>query len=182
MFYVYFRYICHALSGFHTIFNAISEQAKGGASNVHVFPWCAINFDSFDPGRSEAYSLHQCYALIWSQMFVKYFSHECHRPHWTMSTLFQVLAWCVQFWPPVLSLPASVYVCMCVVVVVSWRSLRWNLIWKSNFTWFGACPCYKSATFWVKVSQLGTYMHIKTVKFPIDFGFDNHLASIWFKS
>ena len=37
MFYVYSEYIYHAVNGCHTILNAISEQAKGGASNMYVF-------------------------------------------------------------------------------------------------------------------------------------------------
>ena len=52
-----------------------------------------------------------------------------------------------------------------------WPS-RSNLIWKSNFTSFWACPPHNSSAVQARITKFEPKMHLSTVKIPINFGLD----------
>ena len=52
-----------------------------------------------------------------------------------------------------------------------WPS-RSNLIWKSNFTSFWACPPHNSSAVQARITKFGPKMHLSTVEIPINFGQD----------
>ena len=52
-----------------------------------------------------------------------------------------------------------------------WPS-RSNLIWKSNFTSFWACPHHNSSAVEARITKFGPKMHLSTVNIPINFGYD----------
>ena len=60
-----------------------------------------------------------------------------------------------------------------------WSSMS-NLICKSNFIPFWACPYNNLSSVQATITKFGPEMHLNTVKIPVDFGRDKPSASILF--